>query len=1070
MKASSLKVERKTVRCTADEARNLFAAIPAKAQRSLPGHAIATIIDALSTDGTADLAATLALLFPSEPLDKARRRLTTEIANRVYVDDNGNAPLKIVQTRKGEDPALIWLERTDLADTRGLTEAGDRYAPDQFVPAEATRQTSAEIVSDIAAEKIAVSELAVDSANETAIDNDKTLLSKNVARDSASPAFTNVRNQVIANSIKPNNAANDSLRGSNLSADQFTATDATRVQGFSGFTESAVAEPDAKKTVNALDAMLAWAADKQSTAPKLLALLGDYGTGKTSYALQFSRVLNGDVAHPKRPDATLSALHIDLAYLRGVPGLAHLNVTQIVAIVIEVRGLSSVLSAETVVREVREGRRILVYDGLDELMQSDHAQLHSVFRQLLQALEPDPVTRAPSNARLMVSCRTHYFRDLTEQHEFFNTQMRRGVTRKDYLCLYLLPWKPATVRDYLNRRLSPDEASALSDTIAKTYNLEELASCPVLLAMMCEQVGEVLRMRDAGGGAVTASTLYAQTVAMWVRRDDEKHVLQATHKPVLMGALACAMWNDGKEFWEADRLDRWLRRTVDALFPGHYSPERTQAIQDDLRTATFIVRPGQDGFTFAHRSFMEFFLARHVWAIVEREEMTNDQRRDLMPIRLVGLQVAKFFRELWLTKSDQIVAAERFWRLLCVESKLDLHDTRETVIALAPQCNFALFGVALEANLPWPIPSVAVNLRGLTIDALRWERRKFPSLDFTGAKFSDVFIKECVFECLECRDVTFVRTSFVDCDFTHGERLRAQTNGLFVRHRAGSTDARPARLRGKWSVPGAYVQHLIDRQEKALVTSATTGSFVVVETPPYCRVGAMSNSREYAVTVDVHGNVACWHIALGRLMWSNRMAKRLGIPAIATFSTEDKLVAISGADQTWIVLHAATGFVVAHSAGSIDAPWAHPELIGMDDDFNLQEFQQQEADYFLRSRVAADARKRPTRDAMTGELRSPPIRVNYRDSVPLALVCKANAAHVSFMRDGEKMHRVFVHSRLQGQSTACFDEYENLVDYDEEAADTWLRYLGNGYPQPVEAAWLEIDEFGRALGPKKTGN
>jgi hypothetical protein len=61
--------------------------------------------------------------------------------------------------------------------------------------------------------------------------------------------------------------------------------------------------------------------------------------------------------------------------------------------------------------------------------------------------------------------------------------------------------------------------------------------------------------------------------------------------------------------------------------------------------------------------------------------------------------------------------------------------------------------------------------------------------------------------------------------------------------------------------------------------------------------------------------------------------------------------------------------------------------------------------------------------------------------------------------------RYFVHGSTP--STACFDAEGRLVNYDEEAADTWLRYLGNGYPQPVEAAWCELDEFGRVLGPKK---
>ncbi|HPV24682.1 MAG TPA: hypothetical protein PLJ65_10940, partial [Casimicrobium sp.] len=470
-------------------ARALFDAFPAKAKRSLPGHALATIIGLLAADGTTELSQALSMLFPDEPLDKARRRLTTEIANRVYVNEAGNTPLKIVQTRKGIEPALLWLERLDFADARGLTEAGERYAPDQFVPAEATQKASAEIVAEIAVKDHAPTGAPPHVAEAT--------------QDHGSEAYTTARNHTIANLVKPHNAANDSLRGSNMSATEFTDTDAMQAEGFLAFPESPHAAP--QNTVNALDAMLAWAADSHPTAPKLLALLGDYGTGKTSHALQFSRVLNGDVAHPKRPDVSSSALHIDLAYLRGAPSLAQLNVTQIIRLVIEARGLNHVLSAEDVVREVREGRRILVYDGLDELMQTDHAQLHSVFRQLLQVLEPVPVTRDTSRARLIVSCRTHYFRDLTEQHEFFNTRLRHCVSRKDYLCLYLLPWKPATVRDYLNRRLSADEASALSDTIANTYNLEELASRPVLLAMMCEQVGEVLRLRDAGGGAITAS-------------------------------------------------------------------------------------------------------------------------------------------------------------------------------------------------------------------------------------------------------------------------------------------------------------------------------------------------------------------------------------------------------------------------------------------------------------------------------------------------------------------------------------------------------------------------------------
>ena len=1007
MNATLLKVERKTVRCTATEAGELFAAIPAKAQRSLPGHALATIIDAFEADGTADLAATLALLFPNEPPDKARRRLTTEIANRVYVDETGAAPLKIVQTRKGIEPALIWLERVDFADVRGLTEVGPRYAPDQFVPAEATQKTSAEIVGEIA------------SPNEDRLpppggegwgEGDRVAPELPDRVKSGNDALVRAaRDQAIANLVKPSNAANDSLRGSNMSAEEFTATEATHAVGFSGFTESAHTEP--KITVNALDAMLAWAADARATAPKLLALLGDYGTGKTSHALQFSRVLNGDVAHPNRPDATLSALHIDLAYLRGVTGLAHLNVTQIVAIVIEARGLNSVLSAEVVVREVRGGRRILVYDGLDELMQSDHAQLHSVFRQLLQVLEPDPVTREPSRARLIVSCRTHYFRDLTEQHEFFNTRLRHSVTRKDYLCLYLLPWKPATVRDYLSRRLIPTEAKALLGTITTTYNLEDLASRPVLLAMMCEQVGEVLRLREAGGGAVTASTLYAQTVAMWVRRDDEKHVLQATHKPMLMGSLACAMWNDGKEFWEADRLDRWMRKTVDALFPGHYSPEQTHAIQDDLRTATFIVRQRQEGFTFAHRSFMEFFLARHLVTLMDWEDLPEAVIRGekLLPERKLSYESMHFLESTLLARQELLECrAKKLWSWLTYGSVNGSLDDSLEVPAPAPKCHLVLFQIACACMLDAADATRRANLRFLDLTGSIFDPTRvnivnmaFPPLDIRGATLTGIAVRNCSSSSIWATAAQLDYAIFCDCTFADFTYARASDVGMIFRHGV-ERDPRDVALNGPWTLP--------TDSEHPSISAGRVFPAKTVYADDTAAVFLMANLVLY-----------CWDVQQGTLRWIEILQLPSGV-------SDERL---------WVDLERRK---IMH----------FQEATGLVDEFTLDMVGK-------RSTVAMPTL--PMSVAMDPQTILPSSQYIEPYSGQHIQSCQIQTGRLA----GCKRYFAFGET----PSTACFDPEGRLVDYDEEAANTWLRYLGNGYPQPVEAAWLELDEMGRSLGPKK---
>jgi hypothetical protein len=983
-------------RCSKEVARALVDTFPSHAKRSVAYHALNVIIEALGEDNTASLADVLAELFPAVDIEKARRRLTTEIANRVYKDDAGNAPLKIVCTRKGDEPALIWLESIVVTDTRGLMDAGERYAPENFIASDAVQATSEDIKREIANPPPAPSLPAAHSgeegsSDEAAIEEDERIEARDARRDDSpkSDSYRQAHTRAIENATKPNSGVNDSLRG--IDTTNFTATDALRTNGFQAFAE---ASTDKSNTVNALDAMLTWASDASPNAPKLLALLGDYGTGKTSHALQFSRVLNGEVPHEKRPAQLLSALHIDLAYLRGAPGLAQLNVTQLIGLVIDARGLSDVLSPNTVVREVREGRRIVVYDGLDELMQTDHAQLHSVFRQLLQIFEPDPVTRAPSRARAIVSCRTHYFRDLAEQHEFFNSRMRGGVSSKDYLCLYLLPWKPSTVREYLNKRLSKDEAKALDETIRTTYNLEELASRPVLLAMMCEQLGEVLRLRDANGGSITASTLYAQTVAMWVRRDDEKHILQATHKPILMGALACAMWNDGKESWAAERLDNWLRKTVDQLFPNHYSSEQTRAIQDDLRTATFIVRPSGKGFTFAHRSFNEFFLARHLLTMMDWHSSGSTltdlhAERMLLPTRKLTYQSMKFLDYMLLEKQEALPArAKKLWTWLSYEPDGNSTDN-------APPIHLALFDVACECLLDAPKDAGRANLRGLELGSISWRGMRFPPLDLRNANLTDARIVECSFPSILANGARMDFTIFRDCTIGELNRAEVSGEGLTFRQRAERGSGKEP-LEGPWSRPHTSAHPSLASQNsiRMELLHADDKLFVVL-------IGRMW--------------VNCWDTQSGRLLWINNCQIR----------------SPDFAGRWWIdtkrqcVVHLVT-----------------PS--GTTEEFALEDGKRRSV---LRSIKLSDTDKQAFVERSYG-VDGQRIQKHLIQSGPLS-----------------GCTRYFVHSAVH--STACFDAEGRLVDYDEEAADTWLRYLGNGYSQPVEAAWLELDEFGRVLGPKK---
>ena len=240
---------------------------------------------------------------------------------------------------------------------------------------------------------------------------------------------------------------------------------------------------------------------------------------------------------------------------------------------------------------------------------------------------------------------------------------------------------------------------------------------------------------------------------------------------------------------------------------------------------------------------------------------------------------------------------------------------------------------------------------------------------------------------------------------------------------------------------------------------------MIAETPPYCRAGASSNSQKYAVTMDVYNNIACWELMSGHLMWTNRWDSFLELPMAASFSINDRLVAVVGVGSSRLVLDATTGSRLMLDNG-IWSPTADPSLLQEESDFNISEYLRRLSQGY-RSKSTTQPIARVNQKTLNADQRSFPVRVDPRNWKKLTLKCSGNATYAPFNRDGENMTRVFVHTNRQQQSTACFDMQGRLVDYDEEAADTWLRYLGNGYPQPVEAAWLELDEMGRSLGPKK---
>ncbi|HYV47513.1 MAG TPA: TIR domain-containing protein [Myxococcaceae bacterium] len=370
---------------------------------------------------------------------------------------------------------------------------------------------------------------------------------------------------------------------------------------------------------DALSEIEAWAVKDDS--PPFFALLGEYGIGKTTTLKQLTR----DLLERRKVGEDLPLpVYVDLRDYVPATKDAVPTVEELLATVIQrswkVRDRS--VTAEAVLRLVREEGALILFDGLDERIVHLSPDRAREFIRTLWAVLPDATRPADAlqpgkrRGKLLISCRSHYFRDVWSQNSMLVGEDREGLDRSRFPAFCLVPFSEEQIRGYLTSLLGDRRhADAVFELIASIHNLPDLAGRPYLLKLITEQISQLedLKVR---GQQVNASRLYDLVVRSWLNRDDGKHQLDPAHKRRLMEALAAALWRSGSKEWDADRLEEWFDDYLNAnpALAGAYANKDRAVLKEDLRTATFILRPDteQQRFRFAHTSLQEYFLASHL--------------------------------------------------------------------------------------------------------------------------------------------------------------------------------------------------------------------------------------------------------------------------------------------------------------------------------------------------------------------------------------------------------------------------------------------------------------------------
>ncbi|MEO0446401.1 MAG: NACHT domain-containing protein, partial [Verrucomicrobiota bacterium] len=343
---------------------------------------------------------------------------------------------------------------------------------------------------------------------------------------------------------------------------------------------------------DALELLKDWLADPE--APPFLAVLGEYGMGKTTVLQRLTQ----DLLQLRKEDPSLPLpIFIDLKKFvhdrnkTSVPTLDEI-LTDIIARAWPYEEGTPSITTEDIIRLAHEQKALVIFDGLDEkiihLTQDEAASFINALWGVLPPAKPGQ----PIESKLILSCRSHYFPDLVSQQGLLTGNDRHGIRTEDYRACIMLPFQEEQIRGYFTSLFGEDQAGPFLDLVDSIHNLRDLAQRPYLLSLIADDI-EWLENQRATGKTVTAITLYDRFTERWLDRDTGKHIFTKTDKRRMMEDLAAALWKSGAKAWKWSRVEEWLATYLPTLanHESRYKDKERDVLDQDLRTATFFPRP-----------------------------------------------------------------------------------------------------------------------------------------------------------------------------------------------------------------------------------------------------------------------------------------------------------------------------------------------------------------------------------------------------------------------------------------------------------------------------------------------
>ena len=393
---------------------------------------------------------------------------------------------------------------------------------------------------------------------------------------------------------------------------------------------------------------------------RLLLLLGDFGMGKTTNLQYFTRSLLEE--RQKKPNLPLP-IYLDMrrmVRLISEAGSARPHLQDLIAAGLKLDTPEQDQShIKDYMNYIRTKPSVVIFDGLDEIgNQIGEPQARLLFQQLLDII-PNDIWIKDSKAskpdyracptRLMLSCRTHFFRDTEAETAALTGNYRHILSNKSgkslWSRLYVAPFTLEQIKSWLEKNIGPEEGVTAFEKMQEIHDLLGMAERPILLRLINEILPSLATQHQQGGKIKTA-TIYELVFRRVIERDQpvKKLKMSLAEKQHVLSGLAENLWRRESKSLSVDRLDDWFTEQgrMFTAYKGDIWVQEREQLLTELYNANLLVREGEKYFRFAHSSFYEYFLARSLWtSLVEG-------RFDDKPLPSISQETVTFFHELYI--------------------------------------------------------------------------------------------------------------------------------------------------------------------------------------------------------------------------------------------------------------------------------------------------------------------------------------------------------------------------------------------------------------------------------------